>query len=190
MIITRQLSSKRKLLDSITIRSRKHYIVDHMMEYYSVAFHTKRHRRHLRKLTTAWAELTNLDPKLVTDFKDLATTAQRRFMMPLPTLSDAMPVRSLVTSSIKHQIIFIQHLLYGSLRCNAPIPRVQRRYCDVYTRIFAKHQYKQESEYENTWCIIHSNIKVQVHKYHREWYNLTRILYLQRIRVWFTMKYT
>jgi len=51
--------------------------------------------------------------------------------------------------------------------CNAPISRVRRCYCDIYTQvgntpcIYAKHQYKQESEYGSKWCIIHSNI----------WYN-------------------
>ena len=29
----------------------------------------------------------------------------------------------------------------------------------ILSHIYAKHQYKQESEYESMWCIIHSNIR-------------------------------
>ena len=42
--------------------------------------------------------------------------------------------------------------------------------------IYAKHQYMKESEHESMWCIIHSNIWVQLQSYHRMWYNITRIL--------------
>jgi len=117
MTLKRQLPLEGKLLDSITIRSHEHYIINHMMESCSVVFHTKRHTRHSRKLTTVCAEITNTEPNLGTDFEDLATTSQKWFMMPSPTLSDARLVRSMVTSSIKHQVIFIQHLLHGPLRC-------------------------------------------------------------------------
>jgi len=43
--------------------------------------------------------------------------------------------------------------------CDAPIPRVRRRHCDVYTQIgktfsiYAKHQYRQESECGSTVVI-------------------------------------
>jgi len=30
------------------------------------------------------------------------------------------------------------------------------RRSEIHSRIYAKHQYMQESEYVNTWCIIHS----------------------------------
>jgi len=32
------------------------------------------------------------------------------------------------------------------------------RRSEIPSRIYAKHQYKKESEYGSTWCIIHSNI--------------------------------
>ena len=31
------------------------------------------------------------------------------------------------------------------------------RRVEIPSRIYAKHQYRQESEYGSTWCIIHSN---------------------------------
>ena len=48
--------------------------------------------------------------------------------------------------------------------CNAPILRVGDvtatyiRRSEIPSRIYAKHQYRQESEYGSTLCIIHSNI--------------------------------
>jgi len=42
----RRLPSKGKPLDSITMRSCKHCIIDCMMESCSDAFHTKKHKRH------------------------------------------------------------------------------------------------------------------------------------------------
>ena len=47
------------------------------------------------------------------------------------------------------------------------------------SRIYAKHQYKQELEYGSTWCIIHFNIWVQLQSYHRKWPNITIILHHQ-----------
>jgi len=35
----------------------------------------------------------------------------------------------------------------------------------------------QELEFENTWCITHSNIWVQLQSYHQMWHNIRRILY-------------
>ena len=32
------------------------------------------------------------------------------------------------------------------------------RRSEIPSRIYAKHQYRQESEYGSKWCIIHSNI--------------------------------
>ena len=55
-ILKRRLQSKGKLLSSITMRLREHYIVDCMMESYSAAFQTK------RQLTMVRVGLTNLDP--------------------------------------------------------------------------------------------------------------------------------
>jgi len=43
------------------------------------------------------------------------------------------------------------------------------RRSEIPSRIYAKYQYRQESEYENTWCIIHSNIWVQLQSYHQRW---------------------
>jgi len=73
MTTGRQLPSEGKLLDSATIRSREHYITDHMMESYSTAFHIKRHIKPSEKLVTVCAELTNPDPNLEIDSQDLAT---------------------------------------------------------------------------------------------------------------------
>jgi len=50
--------------------------------------------------------------------------------------------------------------------------------------IYAKHQYRQESEYESMWCIIHSNIWVQLQSYHKMWHNITRILYHWQAQIW------
>ena len=56
------------------------------------------------------------------------------------------------------------HCLQTVWFCNTPI----REYGDVTetnicrskipSHIYTKHQYRQESEYESTWCVIHSNI--------------------------------
>ena len=51
------------------------------------------------------------------------------------------------------------------------------RRSEIPSRIYAKHQYRQESEYEIAWCFIHSNIWVRLQSYHRMWYNITRILH-------------
>ena len=40
-------------------------------------------------------------------------------------------------------------------------------------RIYAKHQYRQESEYGSKWCIIHSNPYIQLQNYHQSDYNIT-----------------
>ena len=81
------------------------------------AFHTKRHMKHSKKLMTVCAELTNPDPSLETDLKDLVTIGQRWSLTLSPKLSDAVPVRSTVTSSIKHWEIFIPHPLHSHSRC-------------------------------------------------------------------------
>jgi len=54
------------------MRSCKHCITDRMMEYYSDAFHIKRHRRHSKNLMTVCAEFTNLDLSSETGLEDLA----------------------------------------------------------------------------------------------------------------------
>ena len=56
--------------------------------------------------------------KVGIDFEDLATTGQRWFLTLSPMLRGVTPVRFIVTSSIKHQVISIQHLL-SYLRCRA-----------------------------------------------------------------------
>jgi len=113
----RQLTSEGKLLNSITMRSCKHCIADRMMEFYSDAFHTKRHMRHSKKLMTAYAELTNPDPNSKTGLEDLAIIGQRWFLTLSPILSDSTPIKSMVTSSIKHRDIFIQHPPHSHSRC-------------------------------------------------------------------------
>jgi len=88
-----------------------------IMEAYYDDFHTKRHMWRLKKLMTVHVELTNQDLIAETCSKDLATSGWRWSLMLLLMLSDAMPVRSTETSSIKHQEIFIKRLLHGHLRC-------------------------------------------------------------------------
>ena len=41
------------------------------------------------------------------------------------------------------------------------------RRSEIPSRIYAKHQYRQESEYGSKWCIIHSNTWVQLQSYHQ-----------------------
>jgi len=68
---------RKKLLDSITMRSSEHYIIARMMESYSVAFHIKRHMRHSGKLTEVGAELTNLDLSSETGLEGLVIIGRR-----------------------------------------------------------------------------------------------------------------
>jgi len=51
------------------------------------------------------------------------------------------------------------------------------RRSEILSHIYAKHQYRQQSEYESTRCIIHTNKWVQLQSYHRMWLNITRILH-------------
>jgi len=44
------------------------------------------------------------------------------------------------------------------------------RRSEIPSYIYTKHHYKQESKYESMWCIIYSNIWVQLQSYHRMWY--------------------
>jgi len=77
-------------------------------------------------------------------------------------------------------------LLLHCLQLHNTITPWSRRYGDVTamyicrskvpSHIYAKHQYRQELEYESMWCIIHSNIWIQLQSYHRMWCNITRIL--------------
>jgi len=87
------------------------------MESYSDAFHIKRHRRRSKKLMMVCAEFTNPDLSSETRFEEMAIIVRRWSLMPSPMLSDAMSVRSTVTSSVKYRDIFIQRPLHGHLRC-------------------------------------------------------------------------
>ena len=69
-----------------------------MIEFYSGAFHLKRHKRHSGKLTMLCAGLTNLDPNLGTDSEDLVITGQRWFLTLSPMLDGVMLIRFIVTS--------------------------------------------------------------------------------------------
>ena len=51
------------------------------------------------------------------------------------------------------------------------------RRSELPSRIYAKHQYRQESEYGSKWCIIHSSTYIQLQSYHQKWSNITIILY-------------
>jgi len=73
----RDAASEGNPIDSITMRSCKHCIVDHMMEFYSDVFHIKRHRRYLKKPMTVYAELTNLDLSSETGLEHLTITGRR-----------------------------------------------------------------------------------------------------------------
>jgi len=53
------------------------------------------------------------------------------------------------------------------------------RRSEILSRIYAKHQYWQESEYGSKWCIIHSNTWVQLQGYHQGWFDITIILHHQ-----------
>jgi len=108
-----QLPSEGKLLGSIIMRSCKYCIADRTMESYSDACHTKRYRRHSKKLMMVYVELTNPDPNSETGSEDLAIIIQRWSLTPSSMLSDVMHVRSTVALSIKHQDIFIQYPLHG-----------------------------------------------------------------------------
>ena len=108
---------RRKVLNSITMRLCKYYIACRMMESCFAVFHTKRHMKHSGKFMMICAELTNPNPNLGTDSENLAIIGRRWFLMPSPTLSNVVLVRSMVTSSIKYQVIFIQFLLHSHLRC-------------------------------------------------------------------------
>jgi len=77
MTLKRLLPLEGKLLDSTTMRSRKHYITDRMIESYFVACHIKRHMRHLERLMTVCAELTNLVQSLEIDSEDLGIIGRR-----------------------------------------------------------------------------------------------------------------
>jgi len=37
---------------------------------------------------------------------------------------------------------------------------------EIPSHIYAKDQYREESQYESIWCIIHSSIRVQLQSYH------------------------
>jgi len=74
MISRRQLPSEEKHLDSTTMCSHEHYIADHMIGSYFATFRTKRHRKLSEKLVRVCVELTNSDPNLKIESKDLATT--------------------------------------------------------------------------------------------------------------------
>jgi len=55
------------------------------------------------------------------------------------------------------------------------------RRSEIPLHIYAKHQYRQESEAEAQGN-IHSNRKVQIHGHHREWYNIAGIIHYQEIQ--------
>jgi len=80
-ISKRQLPLEGKLLDCIIMRSCKHCITDRIMESYFDSFHTKRRRKHSKKLMTVFVELTNLGPSSETSLKDLAIIGRRLLLV-------------------------------------------------------------------------------------------------------------
>ena len=49
------------------------------------------------------------------------------------------------------------------------------RRSEIPSRIYAKYQYRQESEYKSIVVIYIPAIIIQVHSYHKAWYNISRI---------------
>jgi len=88
-----------------------------MMESSSAACHIKRHRKHSKRLITIFVGLNKLVQNLETDSKDLDIIGQKWPLTPSLTLSDATPVRSMVTSFTRHQDIFALQLLSGHPKC-------------------------------------------------------------------------
>ena len=78
--------NKKKLFDSMTMWSHEYCITNHLIESFSAAFHTKRHRKHSGKLMMLCAELTNPDLSLEIDFEGSTITGQRWFLTLSPML--------------------------------------------------------------------------------------------------------
>jgi len=124
------------------MRSRKHCIVGHMIESYSDAFHTKRRKRLSKKLMTACAEHTSLDLSSEIGLEDLATTGRKWSLTPLPMLSDAMPVKSMVISSIKHwtslSYVLFMNIWYVDYQTHQPLTSTRHRFILGITDYFSK----------------------------------------------------
>jgi len=124
----RQLQSKEKLLDSITNAIIRTLYRRSLMKSYSAAFNTKRHMKHSRKLTMVCAKLTNPDPSdgmwHVQPRPELGDQLRRLSYYWPKIIPDAIAYAKQFHAcqihgdfSIKHQVIFIQRLLCGHLRC-------------------------------------------------------------------------
>jgi len=70
----------------MTMWSHEYCITNHLIESFSAAFHTKRHRKHSGKLMMLCAELTNPDLSLEIDFEGSTITGQRWFLTLSPML--------------------------------------------------------------------------------------------------------
>ena len=86
------------------------------MESCSVAFNTKRHRRHSGKLG-GMCRAHQPGYKLGERLRRLGYYWPKMISDTITMLIDAIPVRSMVILSIKHWDVFIQCLLHGHLRC-------------------------------------------------------------------------
>jgi len=156
MISKRLLQSKEKLLDSVSMRSHKHCIIDCLMEYCSATFPTKRHRKHSGKLTMVCAKLTNPDPSdgmwHVQPRPELGDQLRRLSYYWPKIIPDAIAYAKQFHAcqihgdfSIKHQVIFIQRLLCGHLRyrewchwSHKPLTSKGHRFFFVITDYFSK----------------------------------------------------
>jgi len=116
MTPNRQPPLKGKPLNSTIMRSRKHYITDHMTES-SAAYQIKRHMKYSKKCMTACVEFIILVWRLEIDSEGWGFIGQRWSLTLSLTPSDVTPVRSMVTSSTRHQDIFTLQLLPGHSRC-------------------------------------------------------------------------
>ena len=76
------------------------------MESSSAACHIKKHKKYSKRLMTACVELINLVQNLGIDSEDSDIIGQRLSLTLSLTPSDVMPVRSMMTSSIRHHDFF------------------------------------------------------------------------------------
>ena len=84
-----------------------------------------------------------------------------RSLLPLRTLTCSQDCSSVMSRSSRYGDVTATYI----------------RWSKILSHIYAKHQYRKESEYESTWCIIHSNIWVQLQSHRRMWHNITWILH-------------
>ena len=73
------------------------------------------------------------------------------------------------------ELRFWYHLVTPRFRGYGDVTATYIRRADIPSHIYAKHQYRQESEYRNTVVIYIPAIMTQLNSYHKAWYNISRI---------------